>query len=547
MGVNLNKKNKSEKGADFKRRKAALGRGKYRHASHTKIDLRTATLKVPTQQKFENVETEQAGPTQQQLQDILLLCHSENEKKVQSGLSALFSVLSKSSDLFLENVSPILAATLHHLRNGDARVREIVQNIVSWIFGRHALACVPFISVFVRHVGATVSSPAPTIRLQSAFILDKIAMLPNLQPLPALFEVFPTMIRGANNASAFSLFAQAITRVLKRFVHKQGDGKFHDFRSFEFPSLFPEGSTTFSHRFQPQCLLGADETESIEELTKALELAFPLINGDSQGPAVADLCSLLMVLIELQPSLDLSVFVQFASERFPYEEAPIQKNVAIARFLVTSEKTHDAVREFLRTIDLTPDTVVLFASLQKIDLSSVPSISECLQELCDAQICDEAAPAVADAFLSHIMTAEKVTKRTLRALISFKKPADFQEKLLPVLTARLQSVAPAVAELFLRLVTSCAPLSRPFLRGFALFISSNEVSDTLKRSCIDAVVITNTTTDASCLLSFIMTIGTRCPDLRDYLRIQITRLSRLADSSSLPLFARLDVEHWAIV
>ena len=294
-----------------------------------------------------------------------------------------------------------------------------------------------------------------------------------------------------------------------------------------FPHLFPEGSTTFSHRFQPQCLLGADETESICDLAKSLEEAFPLINGDSQGPAVADLCSLLMVLTELQPSLDVSVFLQFISERFPYEEAPLAKNVTIAKFLVKDERSHDAVREFLGTIDLTPETVVLFASLKNIDLSSVPSIAECLQELCDAQICDEAAPAIADAFLSHIMTAEKVTKRTLRALISFKKPSDFQEKLLPVLTARLPTATPAVVELFLVLVTSCAPLSRQFLRGLALFIASQESEDALRLSCIESVAVTNGATDTSCLLSFM--------------------LRRLSDTDSAHLFARLDLDKWELL
>lgn len=549
MGADLNKKNKAKKNSDvFKGRKAALGRGKHQHASHTKINLQTATLKVPTQMKFENTEKEMetTGPTAQQLQDILVLCHLENEKKILQGLLALTSVLSKSSELFLENVSAVLAASLQHLRNGDPKIRDAAQNLVSWIFGRHALACTPFLSVLVRHAGAVVSSPAPVIKHQSAFLLEKIAILPNLQPIPSLFELFPQMVRFSLDPATFSKFSQAMNKVLKKFLQKKdGAGIYNS----QFPQLFPEGSVTHAHRFQPQCVLGADETSCIANLLCALETKLEMLKGESQGPAVADLCSLLMTVSELQPTSDLSPFVRFVLDEFPYEHATIKQNVVMAKFLVKDEATHDAIREFLATVNLTPDTAALFASIGSIDLSSLPSISECVQELCSATVSEEASPAIAAAFLDHVMNEPKITKRTLRALISFKKGPGFQERFIQVLAARLpdETTSRSVRELFLTLVTSCAPLSRPFLREFALLIADERFPEELRERCIEAVALTNHVTDMSCLLSFMMTMGARRPELREYVTRQIQRLQRLSEGETLDLFKRIDLKKWAIV
>jgi hypothetical protein len=544
--VSLTKKNKSDRGADFKRRKSNLGHGKHKQLSHTKIDLRTAPLKIPTQSKFENVESEPAGPNLSQLQDLILLCHSDNGRKVLQGLTALASFLPKSSDLFVQNASPILSATLHHLRDADAKIQEAARTLVQWIFSRHAQSCVPFISVFVRHVSAAIASPAPAAKLQSAFLLDRIGTLPNLLPIPSLFETFPIMIRSATTVPLFGAFAQAITRLLKRFVKKAESAAYSDCFVFQFPRLFPPHSTACSHRFQPHCLLGADEIEAVDSLMQALEGALPLLEGESQGAAVADLCALLLVLYRLQPSLSLAPFLTFVGDRFPYEELSIPKNVVIAKFLLNDRGAHDAIRRFLCDVEVSAETIVLFATLGGFEDLEIPAITEAVQELCEAQIADSAAPAIANALLDHVRTAPKPTKRCLRALISLRKGGAFLDRLFEVLTIRLAAASPAQADLLLALLSSCAPLPRDFLRNWALFLVSDEVEEGLCKRGVEAVAVTSGSTDDSCLISFLMTIGARRPLLRDFARVQIRRLELLANPDARPLFHRLDLDAWTI-
>ncbi|OHT05110.1 hypothetical protein TRFO_27291 [Tritrichomonas foetus] len=545
--VNLSKKNKSEKDATFKRRKAALGRGKHQHLSHTKIDLETATLRVPTQNKYENVEKEPQGPTMQQLQDLITLCHSDNEKKVRNGLTAFISFLPRAHDLFLQKISEILAATLHHLRHPDPKIREASQNLISWIFGRYAPQCSPFIPVFIRHIGATVSSQSQIIKSQSAFLLDKIALLPNLQPLPSIFELFPLMISAASNANEFSNFSKAITKVMLRFSVKKDVHMFHDYTEFQFPNLFPGNTTTYAQRFSTQCALGASEIESIQRLTESIQKSFNLISGESESPAVSDLCSLLLALYNLHSEIDLQPFFKFVGDRFPYEEGSTKVNLNISKFLVINKAYHQKIREFITSVPPSIDNVVLFATIGDFNID-ISDFSECIPELCTTQISDEAAPAVSDAILSYIMNEEKITKRSVRALISLRKSDDFQQKLLSVLQARLPTCSPALINLFLILVSSAAPLNRQFLKDFALFISEEDiVENELCHKCIDSVAITNNETDYGSLLSFLMTVGTRRPSMREIAKQHILRLRIFADEASRPLFARIDLNKWIIV
>jgi hypothetical protein len=134
--VNLNKKT-TNPSADFKRRKANLGRGKQRHLSHTRIDLQTAPLKVPVQHRIESASTDPI-PFVQQLQDLLLWCHSDNPRCVQAGLAALHTLLPKTPDLFPNNASAILAAVLHHMRPLEQKIRLEAQKLVTWFFSRHS-------------------------------------------------------------------------------------------------------------------------------------------------------------------------------------------------------------------------------------------------------------------------------------------------------------------------------------------------------------------------------------------------------------------------
>ena len=545
--VNLNKKNKSEKDAVFKKRKAALGRGKHQHLSHTKIDLETATLRVPTQNKIEHVDRESHGPTIQQLQDLITLCHSDNEKKVKNGLSGLISFLPRCQELFLPKISEVLAATLHHLRHPMPQIRECAQNLISWIFGRYANQCSPFIPVFIRHIGAAVSSQSHIIKLQSAFLLDKVALLPNLQPLPSIFQLFPLMINASANADEFSNYTKTITKVLVRFNVKDSSNDIHDFKEFIFPKLFQENNATYSQRFRQQCILGNSEMNSIQELLKALVNCFNLISGDSESVAVSDLCKLLHTLYGLQSDIDLSTFFEFISSHFPYEEGTIKTNVIIAKFLSLDKKYYPKITEFLESVQPSSDNIVLFATVGNF-VSDIPDFAECVPELCTANISDEAAPAVADSILMSILHEEKITKRSIRALISLKKGEDFQNHLIEVLKARLLTCSTSVRNLFLTLISSSAPLNRGFLKEFSIFISNEEKVDIdLCKMCIDSVVITNFNTDYTNLLCFLMTVGSRRASIRDHAQRHISRLRILSDEVSRPLFDRLDLRRWVIV
>ena len=86
--VNLNKSSKP-KNTDFKRRKAALGRGKHQHLSHTKIDMKTMQIKVLSQSRFENTEVVVEGPTVEQMNNLINMSHSDSQKKILQGLQGL--------------------------------------------------------------------------------------------------------------------------------------------------------------------------------------------------------------------------------------------------------------------------------------------------------------------------------------------------------------------------------------------------------------------------------------------------------------------------
>lgn len=549
--VNLNKKNKSEKDAPFKKKKV-LGKGKHQHLSHTKIDLQTATLKVPTQSKFENVEKEPQGPTMQQMLDLITLCHSDNDKKVRNALVSFLSFLPRAPDLFLQKISEILAATLHHLRSPDPKIREAAQNLISWIFGRYAKQCSPFIPVFIRHIGASVASISSIIKKQSAFLLEKISTLPNLQPIPSLFEIFPLMISSSTDSNDFSLFSKTITKVLSKFSDKSNSNKiFHSFAEFQFPQLFPEGTATYAQRFSSRCALESSEIESIQKLVDSLKNSFQLISGESDSLSVADLCNLLMAIHNLQLDIDFEPFFEFVGERFPYEEGSVKTNVNIAKFLILNPNFHPKIKEFLSMIPPSIDNIVLFATIGDFsdEISQIPELSSCIPDLCKAKISEEAGPYVSDMILQSITDEEKITKRSIRALITIRnKKDDFQEKLIQCLINKLPDCSPAIADLFMVLISSSAPLNRSFLKEFSIFISNESaIDEELCKKCIDSVAITNTSTDCTALLSFLMTVGARRIAFRDFCKNHISRLRILADSDSISFFSHIDLESWSIL
>lgn len=546
--VNLNKKNKSEKDATFKRQKV-LGKGKHQHLSHTKIDLKTQTLKVPTQSKFENVEQEPKGPTLQQLLDLITLCHSDNDKKVRNALVSFLSFLPRASDLFLQKISEVLAATLHHLRNPDQKIREAAQNVISWIFGRYSQQCSPFIPVFRRHIGASVSSLSPSIKLQSAFLLDKISTLPNLQPLPSLFELFPLMISASTTSNDFSLFAKTITKVLSRFSIKKEIYLDHSYEEFQAMKLFPDNTATFSQRFSLKCALESSEVENISKLLNALQNSFQFLSGESESYAVSDLCNLLRHLYNLQSEIDLKPFFTFVGERFPYEEGSIKVNVSIAKFLLLNNQFYPQIKEYIQLIPPTVDNIVLFATIGDFSsiLKEVPGISEALPELCRATISFDTQPQVVDLIIGNLLQEKNITKRSIQALINLQnKNEDFQPKLFQLVSENLFDSSQSIKELLLILVSSSAPLRRPFLKDYAYFISEQIEDNDICQKCIDSVAITNGTTDTIALLSFFMTIGAHRSNMREYVKNHISRLRVLSEDDSRPFFDKIDLEKWTI-
>lgn len=542
--VNLNKKNKSEKDADFKRRKSNLGQGKHKHLSHTKIDLQSVALRVPTQQKFENVEVQQQQPNIQQLKDLILLCHSENDKKILSGLSGLLSFLPKSGDLFLPKISEVLASVLHLLRHAEGEIRESAQNVITWILSRYPNQCSPFIPVFVRHISAQASSPSMIIKKQSSFLLEKIVLLPNLQPIPSLFELFPLMIRYSNDVDTFIIFTKVITKVLKRFAQTKDYNIYNSYDSFTFPRLFPENNSTYAIRFRPQCLLDSSAIENLVLLLDNYKEHFELISGDDMAEPVSCLCGLLIVINQLNSNIDLEPFLNFADNHFPYVSGSIKQNVIIAKFLLELQSAHDKIKEFLSSIKPSVENLVLFSSLSGCDFN-IPSFSEAIPEICNSKISEEAAPGIADALVNSILTEPKTTKRTLRVLISLKKSNSFQDKLITVLKSKLLESTPSITNLLIILVSSCAPLSRGFLKQFAEFIQ--DIPEQIFHESVEAVTLTNDKTDESAIISFLMTLGTKRPTERDYLKRQIKRLEILSDEESRHLYSRLNLTDWTII
>jgi hypothetical protein len=543
--VNLKGKNRSEKGADFKRRSANLGHGKHKHLSHTVIDLQTATLKMPRQMKFENVPVERTGTTTEQFEEVLLLCHGENERKIISGLSRLNSMLPKATDFIAKRLSEIFAAILHHLRHPMPKVRELAHSIVHWLFTRQSQGCVPFLSVFIRHVGAAASSPSAIIKDQGVFLLDRISTLPNLQPVPILLELLPEVCHFSVTSDILISFMRCIAKVLKKFLHNKSSEKMTQYAGFHFPRLFPSTTATFSVRYRPQCVLGISEMENLNRLVNVLKDSLNLIIGRSDG--MAALSSLLLTIRGLDPYIELSTFINFASKRFPDEKATRSENVQIAKLLVIEPQCHPEIRDFLREIEISSDILPLAAAVGAIDENHVSGISECVAELCCTVVSEAAGSTIAKLVLNELRSQQRVTKRVLRLLISLKKPEDFQENFLPLFQEQLMTCTSGVRELLLVLIGSCAPLKRGFLKELALFLVDESVSEDLCVEVVRAVGNTNGITDDSCLMSFLMTVGSRRIGVREEMKRELKRLELLVDDSSRELFARLDLTLWKLV
>ena len=259
----------------------------------------------------------------------------------------------------------------------------------------------------------------------------------------------------------------------------------------------------------------------------------------------------MIAIYGLQLDVDFDPFFQFVGEKFPYEEGSTKANVNIAKFLILNDFSHPKIKEFLSTIPTSIDNIVLFATIGDFSaqVAEFPELSSCIPELCKANISDDVAPYVSDIILQSISTDEKITKRSIRALISIQnKSEDFQQKLIQCLMSRLPDCTSAIADLFMILISSCAPLIRPFLKDFSIFISDDSaIDEDLCKKCIDSVAITNTSTDCVALLSFLMTVGSHRITMREYCKNHILRLKILTDSETKSFFSHVDLDNWCII
>jgi len=547
--VNLNKASKSDKNADFKQRKSFLGRGKHQHMSHTKIDLQTAKIKVPTQYKFENTEVEVSGPTYQQLVDLISMCHSETDKKVLNGITGIQSIISKDSDLFIHNSSAVLAAILVHLRNGEQQIREAAQNLVSYLFSRHSAACSPFIPVLVRHIHAIICHPSNLIKSQASMLLEKISQLPNLVPSPPLFSVFQMFFKSISNSAQFCQFSKSIIKVLSRFTGKSKDCLSVHYKSFCFPKLFPTGSATFNKRFTRVSVLGSDELDALDQLCNALLDCLPFIKGDNQKELVPDFSKLLLVVLDLNPHIDISLFVSAFEEIWPIEDAPIKKNLIVARVLAFNENNHGKIREYFADIKLTNEAISLFASVGSEALKGLEALrldDSTVSELCSVKISRSSAPIISISMIDYIAQTEKPTKRAIKTLIGIQKGNGFQEKLLIAMQNKLSTSSESFFDLYIELISSCAPHTKEFLKGFSLLISSDDFPNDRATQCLECIELTHMKADLAVILSFFLSVGNRKPSLKEFCRSLLLQIERSTNIENKHMFNKINLESWTI-
>ena len=585
--VNLNKSSKP-KNTDFKRRKAALGRGKHQHLSHTKIDMKTAKIKVLSQSRFENTEVVVEGPTLEQMNSLINMSHSDNEKKVLQGIQGLNSILPKAPPLFIQNTNTILSAVMCQIRHPNADVRNAAQNLISYLFNNYSEICVPLVSTFVRHVSATAVSTSIVSKQQAAMLLDKIGSLQHLQPIPVIFALFPQLVKVSTTPQIFSQFTKPIVKILQRFSQKSNDIKSEQLQGVNFPRVFSTDAKIFSKRFSPRCTLTSDEIWSIDQLMQETVNILPRIKGDEGYNATVDMVSLVLAVKELQPLVDVSPFIAFVNEcGWPFEKCNVKKNLACARLLAYDEKCFDSIREFLSEVD---DMGILAAIVGgNTDPNSLDKVNP--MELCSISIKTDMQPAAALRLANAYITEEHPSKRYLRKLIELKKPEKFQDVLAellekkliriiekPVKTEEKEQKEPKEGEeeeelseettkqilesekerdrqgLIISLVSACAPLEADFLKKvMELLVKKVDgedvyyVPEPVARSLMQAIALTRTTPTKH-ILSFILSLVKRRTELVDAAKRNIEYLKGYArDEKEMNLFNKINTDNLTVL
>ena len=582
--VNLNKSSKP-KNTDFKRRKAALGRGKHQHLSHTKIDMKTMQIKVLSQSRFENTEVIVEGPTVEQMNNLINMSHSDNQKKILEGLKGLSSILSKAPNLFVQNTNSILGTALSQIRNSDENVRNQAQNLISYLFNNFPDLILPLLSTIIRHILTSAVSQSQISKVQASLLLEKVASLPHLQPTPILFGLFPRLIEVSTTPRMFSTFTKPIVKILNQFAQRSNESLTENIDKINFPRLFPTDAKTFSKRFTSKSALTTDEITSLDQMLQNIIKILPKIKGDEGQQATIDMCTLVLSIKSLLITADIQPFIDFVvSSGWPFDKIQNKKNLICAKLIAYDEKHHELVREF---IEETPSSGCLIATVGGIPRDDALDGVD-YNELCETTIREDMQPSVCSKLAHFYLTEEHPPKKILTKMIHLKKPDDFQTILAELLETKLvrtvqipnqkekeeddhkeeEEISEATyerivksdkerqrQELLINLTASCEPFCKEFLQRITELIRKKVESDDsvyyiptdLASSLIKAIAMTRKT-ETNFLISFLMSCAISREDIRPTAKICIEYLKGYArDEKEANLFNKIDTNEWKII
>ena len=516
--VDLNKSSKNSKTSDFKRRKSTLGRGKHQHPTHTKIDVKTAQIKVLSQSKFENTEEVTNVPTFEQFSNLILLSHSDINKKVLQGIQGLKTVITKAPDLFVKNMTQVFNPLLRNIKHEDSSIRENSMNLVDYLFNRFGSDCSPLIPIFVKYNSVYAVSTNSMVKEQGALLLEKISNLPDVHPSPIFFDLFSKMVMNSNTPHDFSNSFRAIKKMIDRFSQRSNKKKNYYYTDKCVPILFNRTST-FSFRYNTSLILEFEVVELFKSFLEDLSKKLDQIRYAESNDISVEMCSLLISLHNLYSDVDFDKFYEFIGEDWPYEEMPLKKNIIPARFLATSDKYKDKVREFLKEVHLSEESVLLYILVSQgtDDLNSTTFSSEIIQDLYKIDISPQISSNVCFAVLKYLKEDDKPTKKAINLLYKLEKPEGFQDLLLDVLKIRLVNSSEFVQDMYLNLVAFSSPLNKDFIEKFSAYLCSLDYSDSninnIIQNSIKKISLTYDKTDISLLLHLLQTMKKNVPSV----------------------------------
>ncbi|EAY07451.1 hypothetical protein TVAG_499370 [Trichomonas vaginalis G3] len=441
--VNLNKSSKRKEG-DFKRRKSTLGRGKHQHLSHTKIDFRTAKIKLLRDARFENTEVVSEGPTIEQLNNLLNMANHDTEKKIIQGFSGIQNIITKSPGLFVQNSGTIISAIMRKFNSSSEEVRKSTQNLLQTIFNRFNDIMLPSVPIICRYIAVFSVANSEISKNLSALLLEKVSTLHNLQPIYPLFQIFPQLIKSSPNPKVFIQMIKPMTKIIHIFGSKKKYLPSDYPQPLNFPMLFTRDNATFSKRFSSSCILTQDILATIEDLITELINILPKIQYDEGHGALIEICRFLTELNLLNHIDQIKPFVDFVIAcGWPFEKVSAQRNTIVAEFLAIDPEQIDNVRSFLKDY---PGSGTLLAIV-----GGEPT-SNCLDDvdplsLCNIKISREMQPIAFTQLINYYINEEHPSKKVLSKLIEIEnKPENYQTDLFNLIEKKLVRKVPIQVE-----------------------------------------------------------------------------------------------------